>query len=1082
MKYKKIMFMLVLAVFLLSITCVSASEIDDTLASEDTNTIGLSTDNDIEDNLQTSEENEALASTDYEEAIAQTDTEVLGADSATYFDLAEEIRHSGNITLTHKNYTYDWGGTILISEDNKVIDGNGAVIDMNGSTIRAFHVNASGVTIKNLTIKNANYNVNGGAIYFDSTGTVTNCNFTNNKATGDYSSGGAIFFVNTGTVTNCNFTNNKATGDYSSGGAISFSGTGTVTNCSFTGNTANFDGGAINMGSGSVSNCNFTDNTATYGGGAVWMSSGTVSNCNFTNNTARYSGGVYFSRTSEVTNCNFTANQATEECGTVYFNANGTLRNCNFVNNKADNIGVIRINVGSVEYCNFVNNSASKYGVIWIQGGNIEYCNFVNNSAAAYYGAVAIGNGNVTNCNFTGNHAKQGDSGAVSFWGNGNVTNCNFTDNNATNGGAVYFFKDSEGTVTNCNFTNNSASEDGGAVYFYDVGNVTNCNFIDNNATNGGAVYFFKDSEGTVTNCNFTNNSASEDGGAVYFYDVGNVTNCNFVNNTASEGGGAINMDSGTVSNCNFVDNKATGDYSYGGAIYIYSGTVTNCNFTGNTATYGGAVYFDSNGEVTNCNFVNNTASEGGGAINMDSGTVSNCNFVDNKATGDYSYGGAIYIYSGTVTNCNFIGNNATYYGGAIYFSSSGTTHEVRNCNFTNNTASRDGGAIDFEGAGTVTNCNFTGNNATTGSAIYFYSTSATKTVFNSRFLNNRANAEALEVTKNDNNITITFTGKDNLLNAIYSRNDAEVTFTDVTYWSANGITTTGSSAIKPSRSNKAAGQNITVGVVVNGELVLSGVYLTDENGMIVLDISAGENYFIGVRHDTDSYYTEAEKTISNNTKFGVNVTSQTTNNKTVNITAKSNIYSEVMPGKLLFIVQNTDPINATYAGNGTWWTVYAFDAYGDYQVNATYSGLDNVTVNNATISISKTPTEITLVNETVDLFVGDSINSGATLTPSVGNLTFTSNNESVAKVEEGNIIAVGEGSAVITVSFEGSEDYAPAKNKTITVGVSKIPTDISVNTVSLDLSVGDEAIIVATLTPADAGNVTFTSSDENIV
>ena len=129
MKYKKIMFMLVLAVFLLSITCVSASEIDDTLASEDTNTIGLSVDNDIiEDNLQTSEENEALASTDYDEAIAQTDTEVLGADSATYSDLAAEIRHSGNINLTHKNYTYDEGETITISEDNKVIDGNGAVL------------------------------------------------------------------------------------------------------------------------------------------------------------------------------------------------------------------------------------------------------------------------------------------------------------------------------------------------------------------------------------------------------------------------------------------------------------------------------------------------------------------------------------------------------------------------------------------------------------------------------------------------------------------------------------------------------------------------------------------------------------------------------------------------------------------------------------------------------------------------------------------------------------------------------------------------------------------------------------------
>ena len=71
--------MLVLAVFLLSITCVSASEIDDTLASEDTNTIGLSVDNDIiEDNLQTSEENDELALNDNDETLsAKNDTDVI---------------------------------------------------------------------------------------------------------------------------------------------------------------------------------------------------------------------------------------------------------------------------------------------------------------------------------------------------------------------------------------------------------------------------------------------------------------------------------------------------------------------------------------------------------------------------------------------------------------------------------------------------------------------------------------------------------------------------------------------------------------------------------------------------------------------------------------------------------------------------------------------------------------------------------------------------------------------------------------------------------------------------------------------
>ena len=317
MEYKKTIILLALVVFLLSIAGVSASEIDNTIASENANTIELSTDNDIEDNLQTSEENEALASTDYDEAIAQTDTEVLGADSAKYSDLANEINQSGNITLTHKSYTYDEGGTIAISEDNKVIDGNGAVIDMNGSTIRAFSISGLGVTIKNLTIKNANYDGNGGAIYFSNSatsGTVSNCNFAGNTATGD---GGAIR-MSSGTVSNCNFTNNKVTG-------------------------TNSWGGAIRMSSGTVSNCNFTDNSAFSRGGAVYFSStGTVSNCNFTGNTATYNGGaVYFSNTGTVSNCNFTDNTAYGDGGAVFFFGQGTVTNCNFSNNSASRGGAI---------------------------------------------------------------------------------------------------------------------------------------------------------------------------------------------------------------------------------------------------------------------------------------------------------------------------------------------------------------------------------------------------------------------------------------------------------------------------------------------------------------------------------------------------------------------------------------------------------------------------------------------------------------------------------------------------------------------------------------------------------------------
>ena len=1006
MKYKKIMFMLVLAVFLLSITCVSASEIDDTLASEDTNTIGLSVDKDIiENNLQTSEENDELASTDYDEAIAQTDTEVLGADSATYSDLAYEIGQPGNITLTHKNYTYDEDAkAIVISEANKVIDGNGAVIDMNGSTIRAFYISGSGVTIKNLTIKNANSDGGGGAIYFYSTGTVTNCNFTDNIA----SIGGAISMYS-GTVTNCNFTNNTATVN---GGAVFFYSTGNVTNCNFTGNTATVNGSAVLFYStGNVTNCNFTDNSAR-NGGAVFFEEGTgnVSNCNFTNNTATGDGGaVYFWEPGTVTNCNFTNNTANDDGGAVYFNTNGEVTNCNFTNNKATGTGTY-------------------------DGG-----------------------------------------GAVHLQGTGTVTNCNFTNNTANRGGGAVHLQGT-GTVTNCNFTNNKATEHGGAVYFYDVGTVSNCNFTNNKATGiGGAVFF--NGKGDVTNCNFTGNTATY-GGAVYFNGKGDVTNCNFTNNKATgtgtyDGGGAIRMSSGTVKNCNFVNNSATGGNSWGGAINIYSGNVTNCTFTDNTATGdGGAVYFINTCNVTNCTFTDNTARYGGAVYFLYSSTVLNCNFTGNTAT---SYGGAVYFdETGTVTNCNFTNNTATgeyTYGGAIRFNGEGT---VTKCNFTNNSAGY-GGAVFFDANGEVTNCNFTGNNATTGSAICFnkLDSSDTLTVSDSTFLNNRANAGALDIVKTENNITITFTGQNNLLNAIYSIDDAEVTFNNVKYWGVNGITTVSDTM---SGSNKAAGQNITVGVVVNNELVLNEVNVTDENGTIVLNINAGDNYYISARHDTDSYYTEAEKTIINN--IDVNVTSQTTTNKTVNITAKSNIPQDVVQGKLLFILPNGTQINATYGTNGTWWAVHTFDAYGEYKVNASYVGLDNVTVNDGTITINKVNSTIILDNIVLDY--GETKNVTVTTTGATGiTAKIDGNDVTVINNYTIQIPVLDAGTYNLTVTTIPDYDHNPV-TKEVNITVNKVNSTLTVSDIIFDY--GSSGSTVVSITGADGVNATVVGQPKTVV
>ena len=217
MKRKKIMLILITAIFFASIAGVCASDANDTMvASDDTGEIELSHENEMSaDNLQTGKENDKLALADNDESVsAQTGTEVLSVDNSTYLMLSSEISQPGNVKLTHKNYVYENGDPITIREDNKVIDGNGAVIDMAGSTIRAFDVISDGVTIKNLTIKNVNFWENGGAIKFAGySGAVINCNFINNTA----KNGGAIYIEHTGNVENCNFTDNHAVQE---GGAI----------------------------------------------------------------------------------------------------------------------------------------------------------------------------------------------------------------------------------------------------------------------------------------------------------------------------------------------------------------------------------------------------------------------------------------------------------------------------------------------------------------------------------------------------------------------------------------------------------------------------------------------------------------------------------------------------------------------------------------------------------------------------------------------------------------------------------------------------------------------------------------------
>jgi len=280
---------------------------------------------------------------------------------------------------------------------------------------------------------------------------------------------------------------------------------------------------------------------------------------------------------------------------------------------------------------------------------------------------------------------------------------------------------------------------------------------------------------------------------------------------------------------------------------------------------------------------------------------------------------------------------------------------------------------------------------------------------------------------------------------------------------------------------------------VTNGNILIS-IYFKD-NGVWVRNYTclSGEGwipnlpvgYYIAVFKTEYAGFQPINRTIIitlPNVKYSINVTSIATNNRTVNITAKTNVPKDILwDGKLLFILPNSEEINASYATNGTWWALYTFNDAGDYNVNASYTGLDGVIINNATISI-KYDTSVDVNNKTLDLLIDDTFTIVATTTPEGLNVTFTPDNSSVVSVDENGLVtALKEGTASITVKVGGDSKYTE-NSTTVAVTVSKIPTEITVNPASLNMFVGDETVIVANLTPADAGNVTFTSDDENIV
>ena len=260
---------------------------------------------------------------------------------------------------------------------------------------------------------------------------------------------------------------------------------------------------------------------------------------------------------------------------------------------------------------------------------------------------------------------------------------------------------------------------------------------------------------------------------------------------------------------------------------------------------------------------------------------------------------------------------------------------------------------------------------------------------------------------------------------------------------------------------------------------------VTDENGKATFDLSGipvGE-YLVNYRFDGNDQYKASNLTVNDQ----LTVSKIATEIEVTNSTLDLNVNDEVDSGATL---TPADAGALTYSSSNETVAVVVDGkiqalAAGETTITVSFAGNENYTAaddKTIEVTVSKIATEITVENATLSLNVNDEVDSGATLTPAdAGALTYSSSNETVAVVVNGKIQALAAGTAVITVSFAGNDTYAAAEDKTIEVTVSKIATTITVNQDSFDLKVNDQVDSGATLTPADAGNLTYTSSNETV-
>lgn len=478
---------------------------------------------------------------------------------------------------------------------------------------------------------------------------------------------------------------------------------------------------------------------------------------------------------------------------------------------------------------------------------------------------------------------------------------------------------------------------------------------------------------------------------------------------------------------------------------------------------------------LKNIRFSQGTSQESSGAINWkgNNGIIINCTFESNSGTP-----GALLVdgVNCSVINCTFKDNKikGMQLGGAILWK--GINGKIINSTVTR-TQSQDGGAVYWSSKNAeIINCTFSSNSGYMGAAIEFgtyYGTSNNAQVINSTFISNNAHSESAIRNYGDNSITID--GCKFIKNrGTYDIVDAgsKSSFNNCIFYMNSGFSS--SSQI----SSLISAGNITNCIFLNNtakEKCLSIVGATNLNynwfGNTFNDYTIVPNASGGLKNWLFLNATH-ERLMLVGEEMSVPFVFQVWDGTSVLNYDSSKVYPVDLNlsstngeiNKLFSVVGEDILFNASAVGNGSI-TAKFFDRQLTIDL-VCKKPTEIITFNPITIFVEQ------IINFTDDAFTSILIPSEA------GNLTYSTDDETILNVTNGGFNGLTGGTANIIVEFEETDEYAPSK-VLVPVTVLKYDAEIMAND-SITMDYNDFKSIEAKLLP-NVGNFTYSSDNENI-